>query len=131
VAIDRINALFCNGTKSEDKTMQLNDKEIHQLLINATRYALTRHSYAPSNCCELIRAKWPEIPEQTRNIIARDVDEAIRDDEDLKQYRWPSDIYRGWCSLREFMGVDQLRKLRSIDDAMGDVGAPVYVEGDR
>jgi hypothetical protein len=68
------------------ESMKLNDKEIHQLFINDTRYSLTRHSYAPSDCCDLLRARWAEIPENTKNIIARDVNEAIRDDEGLKQY---------------------------------------------
>jgi hypothetical protein len=39
--------------------MQLNNKEIHKLFIESVRYSLTRHSYAPSECADLLLGHWP------------------------------------------------------------------------
>jgi hypothetical protein len=105
--------------------MKLNDKEIHAVLINSVRHCLTQHSYAPSECADLIRSRWAEIPENTKRIIIRDIDEAIRDDS-RKTYRWPDDIYHNWTSLRE-LGSEYLPQLRSLAEASGDVGAPAYL----
>jgi hypothetical protein len=103
--------------------MKLNDKEIHSTLINSVRYCLTCHSYAPSECVELIRSRWAEIPENTRRIIARDVAEAIRENDEL-EYRWPDDIRQGWQELKEY-GREYLPKPRSLSEASEDVGSPV------
>jgi hypothetical protein len=106
--------------------MNLNDREIHAVLINSVRYCLTRHSYAPSECADLIRSHWAEIPENTKRIIIRDIDEAIREDA-WKAFCWPDDIHYNWTSLRE-LGAEYLPKLRSLVDACGDVGSPAYLE---
>jgi hypothetical protein len=106
--------------------MELNDKELHSTLINSVRYCLTRHSYAPSECADLIRSRWAEIPENTKRIIIRDIDDAIRDDS-RKMYRWPDDIHYSWTSLRD-LGSEYLPKLRSLAEASEDVGSPAYVE---
>lgn len=116
--------------------MQLNDKEIHKLFIESVRYSLTRHNYAPSECADLIRAKWGEIPENTKVIIARDIDEAIADDDRTKkQYKWPSDIRYNWVSLQNFMSLAQSTKslssgkhTRYLSDACGDVGFGIWIE---
>jgi hypothetical protein len=116
--------------------MQLNDKEIHKLFIESVRYSLTRHSYAPSECADLIRAKWGEIPKNTMVIIARDIDEAIRDDDSIKkQYKWPSDIRDNWVSLQNFMRLSESTKARSsgkhtrsLSDASGDVRSGIWIE---
>jgi hypothetical protein len=86
--------------------MQLNNKETHAVLINSVRYCLTRHSYAPSECADLIRSKWGEIPENTKNIIAEDISGAILINKEL-DYQWPSDILQTWTNLREFMDIDK------------------------
>jgi hypothetical protein len=94
--------------------MQLNDKEIHKLFIESVRYSLTRHSYAPSECADLIRAKWGEIPNNTKVIIIRDINEAIEDDNRIdKQHKWPSDIRDNWVSLQNFIRLSESTKARS------------------
>ena len=116
--------------------MQLTDKEIHKLFIESVQYSLTRHSYAPSECADLIRAKWGEIPDNTRVIIARDIDEAIADDDRTKkQYKWSTDIRYNWVSLQNFMSLSQSTKTRSsgkhmrhLSDACGDVGFGIWIE---
>lgn len=116
--------------------MQLNNKEIHKLFIESVRYSLTRHSYAPSECADLIRSKWEEIPDNTRVIIARDVNEAIEEDANISelqlQYKWPDDIRYCWVSLRDFMGAYRLSKsrssgkhIRSMSEASDDVGSGI------
>jgi hypothetical protein len=116
--------------------MQINDKEIHKLFVESVRYSLTRHSYAPSECADLIRAKWGEIPNNTRVIIMRDIDEAINDDNRIdKQYKWPSDIRYNWVSLQNFIRLSESTKARSsgkhtrsLADASGDVGSGIWIE---
>jgi hypothetical protein len=113
--------------------MQLNDKEIHKLFIESVRYSLTHHSYAPSECADLIRAKWGEIPENTRVIIAWDVNNAIIDDRKSRpkysdKGRWPHDIYLTWCRLQEFMGEKYMPNLRSLADVSQDTGSGIYFE---
>lgn len=110
--------------------MQLNDKEIHKLFIECVRYSLTRHSYAPSECADLIRSRWDEIPEKTRVIIGRDLNEAIEDDNRTKTtHKWPTDIYQTWYNLQDFMGEKYKPKpWRSLDDVMQDYSAPIYID---
>jgi hypothetical protein len=116
--------------------MQLNNKEIHKLFIESVRYSLNRRSYAPSECADLIRAKWGEIPNNTKVIIIRDIDEAISfDNITSKQHKWPSDIRYNWVSLQNFMRLSESTKARSsgkhtrsLADASGDVGSGIFIE---
>lgn len=62
-------------------TITFNDSELHAVLINHTRYCLTRRSYAVSECADLLKSKWSKIPVNTQTIIRRDIEEAIRDDD--------------------------------------------------
>lgn len=47
----------------------------------AVRYCIGRMTYVVSDCCDWLRAVWPHLREHTRNIIRRDIDEAIDDDD--------------------------------------------------
>jgi hypothetical protein len=96
-----------------------NDLELHSILINSVRYCLTRHSYAVSECADLLRSKWSQIPASTQNIIRRDIKAAIEEDEMMSavgQYKYnpvtgDSDIYRKfhkcdraeWARILEFI----------------------------
>ncbi|MCY1275356.1 hypothetical protein D9M69_470750 [compost metagenome] len=54
----------------------------HMLLIAATRYALGRQTYVVGDICDGLVRAWPLIPEQTRAVLRRDIEEAFqRDDE--------------------------------------------------
>ncbi len=64
----------------QKNSITFNDSELHAVLINHTRYCLTRRSYAVSECCDLLRVKWSQIPKNTQVIICRDIKEAIDDD---------------------------------------------------
>ena len=52
------------------------------MALAAVRYCLGRMSYIVGDCCDWLRAVWPDIQPSTRTTIARDIEEAIkRDDE--------------------------------------------------
>jgi hypothetical protein len=62
-------------------TITFTDSELHAVLINHTRYCLARRSYAVAECADLLKSKWSQIPVNTQTIIRRDIEEAIRDDD--------------------------------------------------
>ena len=58
-------------------TNPLNFFDPHMLVIAATRYFIGRMTIATgSHCRELIMA-WPHLPDQTKAIIQRDINEAF------------------------------------------------------
>ena len=66
----------------------MRDEDALTLWLGATRYYLGRMTYAVSNYCDLLRREWPNLPEQTRNLIQRDVEEEfVRDDNDRAEGR--------------------------------------------
>ncbi len=59
----------------------LNHFDPHALLIAATRYFTGRMTIATCGFAQALATAWPEIPEETRNIIKRDLEvEFERDD---------------------------------------------------
>jgi hypothetical protein len=74
-------------SKLQTNTITFNDSELHAVLINHTRYCLTRRSYAVSECCDLLKSKWSQVPVNTQNIIRRDIKEAIDDDDNMIRMR--------------------------------------------
>jgi len=53
------------------------------MAVAAVRYCLGRMTYIVSDCADWLISVWPELTDNTRNIIKRDVEEAFaRDDED-------------------------------------------------
>jgi hypothetical protein len=64
-------------------SITFNDSELHSVLINHTRYCLGRRSYAVGECADLLKSKWLQIPLNTQTIIRRDIEDAIRDDNQI------------------------------------------------
>ncbi len=61
----------------------MNDIQQTTLWLAATRYYMGRTTYAVEEFCELLIAEWPNLDEQTKALIQRDITEEIkRDDED-------------------------------------------------
>ena len=58
----------------------------------AVRYCLGRQSYIVGDCCDWLLQVWPRLQESTRKIIARDVEDAIRRDDEARE-RGSGDIF--------------------------------------
>jgi len=53
------------------------------MAVAAVRYSIGRMTYIVSDCADWLISVWPELTDNARNIIKRDVEEAFaRDDED-------------------------------------------------
>ena len=78
----------------------------HMLLIAATRYFIGRMTIATCHFAQDELAKaWPHIPQKTRAIIRRDLEEAFRDD-DRDREQGASTRTMGWdCDRKAWEGV--------------------------
>lgn len=55
----------------------------HLMVIAAVRYCTGRSTYIVGDCADWLIRLWPSLPEGTRTVIRRDIDEAFaRDDAD-------------------------------------------------
>lgn len=59
----------------------MTEDEALTLWLGATRYYLGRMTYAVSNYCELLRQNWDRLPDKTRSLIQRDVEEKFESDD--------------------------------------------------
>ena len=59
--------------------------EPHMLLIAATRYFTGRMTIATCAFARELATAWPEIPEETRNIIKRDLEDEFRRDDEARK----------------------------------------------
>jgi len=61
------------------------------MAVAAVRYCLGRSSYIVGDCCEWLPQAWPTLSESARNIIKRDIEEALKTDDESRadgnQYR--------------------------------------------
>lgn len=77
------------------------------MAVAAVRYCLGRMSYIVGDCCEWLPQVWDTLEPNARTVILRDIDEAIkRDDEDReagREYRrLGMDMDRAeWIKLRQ------------------------------
>lgn len=53
----------------------------HQVAVWATRYCLGRTTYDVWSCVEWLIQVWPELHEEARTIIKRDIEEAFSEDD--------------------------------------------------
>ena len=53
----------------------------HQVAVWATRYCLGRMTYAVGSCVEWLIWVWPDLHEEARSIIRRDLEEAFAEDD--------------------------------------------------
>ena len=93
----------------QENSITFNDSELHAVLINHTRYCLTRRSYAASECCDLLRSKWAQIPVNTQVIIRRDIKEAL--DYDDKQIEEERSMYEQNGVALRFYSLDKCDRL--------------------
>lgn len=86
--------------------------DITTLWLGATRYYLGRMTYAVSDYCAMLRSQWHALPESTRTLILRDLDEAIQRDDKVRAESLGCrylplgmDCDRAqWVRLREWIG---------------------------
>lgn len=77
--------------------------------LGATRYYLGRMTYAVSDFCECLIAEWPNLPEEARNLIKRDIEEEfVRDDDFRSRIDEAQDLVSGIKYLP--LGMDCDRK---------------------
>lgn len=78
----------------------------HLMIIAAFRYCLGRQTYIVAHCRDWLSDNWHSIPENTRGIIQRDLEEAFADDDNSraageKHHRLGMDFDRGaWAHIR-------------------------------
>ena len=78
----------------------------HLMIIAAFRYCMGRQTYIVRHCTDWLADNWQSIPENTKAIIKRDLDEAFTDDDQSraageKHHRLGMDFDRGaWASVR-------------------------------
>lgn len=53
----------------------MSEEQILTLWLGAFRYYCGRRSYAVSSFCDLLIAQWPALPERTRALIRRELEE--------------------------------------------------------
>ena len=70
----------------------MTEDETDLLWICATRYMLGRMTYAVGNFCDALVRHWPTLPEHTRAIIKRDVEEKFERDDRMRD-EGKGDIY--------------------------------------
>lgn len=58
-------------------TIHCSQDQFGQMAVQATRYALGRRTHAPMDTRLMVQATWEEIPRYWRDILWRDVREAI------------------------------------------------------
>lgn len=76
--------------------------------LGATRYYIGRMTYAVSDFCECLIAEWPKLPEEARNLIKRDVEDAFaRDDARHEGKPWPRALGMD-CDRKEWERVRAL-----------------------
>ncbi len=86
-------------------TPPLNNDQICDLWLGATRYFLGRMTIAVSSFCTTLQQQWPGLPEQVRRLIQRDVEEAFTQDD------WQRSMVSGAASLRPYaLGMDMDRR---------------------
>ena len=89
----------------------MSEEQILTLWLGAFRYYCGRKSYAVGSFCDLLIAQWPELPERTRALIRRDLEEEFERDEraraEGRQYLplgWDCDR-DAWQRVRDLWGA--------------------------
>jgi hypothetical protein len=88
--------------------------EAHDMLISATRYYIGRMTIQACHWAECLAKAWPEIPEGTRGVIRRDIEEAFRDDDAARER---GDQYRPLGHDCDRSAWDKVRKAWQTMDA--------------
>lgn len=96
--------------------------------LGATRYYLGRMTAAVGSFCDLLRVEWKHLPQETRDLIQRDVEEEFRRDDnargwELEPHAFPlgMDCDRAeWEKVRK-LWRDSHGSLVHPDDDVGEI----------
>jgi len=85
------------------------DRDTGFIILAAMRYAIGRCTYAPSLVCDWIRRHWDKIDDQTRNLLRRDLGEAVehaeRHGDDYLGMECDAQTWREMLSWMEATGI--------------------------
>lgn len=68
----------------------MRDDEMTTLWLGATRYYLGRMTGAVGDFCGMLIRAWPALPEETKNIIQRDIEREFISDDAIRNEFIPS-----------------------------------------
>lgn len=83
------------------------------MAIAAVRYCIGRRTYIVSDCATWLRTVWPTLRESARAVIARDICEAIEQDDCARaeglsiRYLGDDCDRREWLSLRDLWEAEK------------------------
>lgn len=80
------------------------------IAVSAVRYAMGRQTYIVDETCQWLRAVWPTLDPMARELIARDVTEAIKKDDAVRAMRLVSSCrpLGGDCDRAQWLAVREL-----------------------
>ena len=91
----------------------MNDNEMTTLWLSATRYHLGRMIVA--DFCGMLRRAWPALPDETRELIQRDIEEEfIRDDEAREKCKNIVPFDKIWLPLGHDIDRAEWEKVREL-----------------
>lgn len=89
--------------------IEFEETDLHILIVSAFRYALGRQSYVPSMFGGFIRQQWDLIPSNTKNLLIRELEEAVKENDETydassfsNKLGLDCDIHT-WKTLLQFM----------------------------
>ena len=94
---------------------EMNDNEMTTLWLGATRYYLGRMTYAVTDFCEMLRRAWPALPDETKKLIQRDIEEEfIRDDKAREKSKNLVPFDKVWLPLGHDVDRAEWEKVREL-----------------
>lgn len=105
-------------------TKLINDGDTQLIILSAVRYAMGRQTYIVSVTCDWVRHHWNIIDDRTRELIKRDINEAIAEHNRKGQNDgapWTGRLgmemdYKDWVKLSEWIGEQNNGNRRSKTD---------------
>lgn len=64
-------------------TIQITQQNLSKLMIESVQYCMGRMTFAVSECCEIVRLHWNDLPKEAKDIIQRDLTEGVE-----RYYQW-------------------------------------------
>ena len=93
----------------------MSDSEMTTLWLGATRYYLGRMTYAVGNFCDMLIRAWPALPDETKYLIQRDIEEEfVRDDKVREESKNLVPFDKVWLPLGHDCDRTEWEKVRGL-----------------